>query len=118
VKFRHDWVLVHTLFFSIFISLVLMFYIAGDLVVAAPVFLAVGSGPLFSFKATTFEAKLIGFQILADVNFGLELIIGYVVSAALDSSYRAPMADHLVVCLKIYIPRSTELLSRTSQLII
>jgi hypothetical protein len=44
-----------------------MFCIAGHLVVAAPVFLTVGSELLFLFNATTFEAKLIGFQILCFV---------------------------------------------------
>ena len=60
-----------------------MFCIAGHLVVAAPVFLAFGSGLLFSFNATTFEAKLIGFQILTGVDVDLELIIDYVVSAVI-----------------------------------
>jgi hypothetical protein len=39
--------------------------------VAAPVFLAVGSGLLFSLNTATSEAKLIGFQILAGIGVGL-----------------------------------------------
>jgi hypothetical protein len=64
----------------VFISLVLMFCMAGHLVVAVPVFLTVGSGLLFLFNAT-FEVKLIGFQILAGVS-GLELVIGFILSCS------------------------------------
>ncbi|KIM82572.1 hypothetical protein PILCRDRAFT_820439 [Piloderma croceum F 1598] len=39
--------------------------------VAAPVFLALGSGLLYSINTTTSEAKLIGFQIFAGIGVGL-----------------------------------------------
>jgi hypothetical protein len=38
--------------------------------VAAPVFLAIGSGLLYSLNTTTSEAKIIGFQILAGIGVG------------------------------------------------
>ena len=39
--------------------------------VAAPVFLALGSGLLYSLDENTPEAKIIGFQILAGMGVGL-----------------------------------------------
>jgi MFS family permease len=39
--------------------------------VVAPVFLAIGSGLLYSLNTTTSEAKIIGFQILAGIGVGM-----------------------------------------------
>ena len=39
--------------------------------VASPVFLAVGSGLLYSLETTTSGAKMVGFQILARMGVGL-----------------------------------------------
>jgi hypothetical protein len=41
--------------------------------VAAPVFQAIGSGPLYSLNTTTSEVKLIGFQILAGISVSFRM---------------------------------------------